>query len=183
MLLAKCRAAPFRRSTDISPIVIELTLPYPISANRYWRSRVLPGRQVAVTYASNEAKEYKRLVGKIAQSVGVRPVSGPVEYELDLYPKLPQDFAKRARIDPVWWDMNVQCIDLDNARKVLLDALNGIAWEDDSMVRRDAGQIMMPDGDARVVIRIKSYARAHPQLPLMMPSPEKTHANMPGVPF
>lgn len=165
--------------------MIELTLPYPISANRYWRQRVLPGKQVAVTYPSTEAKQYKRQVAQIAMMQGVKPIVGPVEYELELYPHLPQDYARRARKDPVWWDLTVQCIDLDNARKVLLDALNGIAWSDDGFIRKDDGEIMVPDGEARVVIRIKAYTRAHPQLPLIMPvpKPEPTRAELAGEPF
>lgn len=144
--------------------MIILTLPYPPSANRYWRTRVLPKQNVAVTYPSKEAKEYKAHVARLAMAACVKPIIGPVEYELELYPHLPLDWKKRAKRDPVWWDMTVQCIDLDNARKVLLDALNGIAWTDDSRIRKDPGEIMVPDGEARCVIRIKPYERAHPQM-------------------
>jgi crossover junction endodeoxyribonuclease RusA len=144
--------------------MIELVLPYPISANRYWRTRVIPGKSFASTYPSTEAKAYKREVAKIAQAHGVRMIAGPVECEIDLYPHLPLDWKKRAKLDPVWWDMTVQCMDLDNARKVMLDALNGIAWTDDSTIRKDGGEIMVPDGEARCVIRVRPYVREQPPL-------------------
>lgn len=167
--------------------MITLTLPYPISANRYWRQRVMKGRNVAITYPSTEAKKYKREVAAIAQIHGVKPILGPVEYELELYPHLPLDWKKRVAIDPLWWDLTVQCIDLDNARKVLLDALNGIAWTDDSRIRKDPGEIMVPDGEARCVIRIKPYERSHPQLPLealrAKPLPARKELEMEGKPF
>lgn len=121
-----------------------------------------------MTVASAEAKAYKERVRWMAMAAGVKLLDGPVEYELDLYPQRPQDYAKRAQRDPQWWDLSVRCIDLDNARKVLLDALNGIAWDDDSMIRKDAGQIMVPDGEARVVIRVKPYQRVTAQMGLPM---------------
>jgi crossover junction endodeoxyribonuclease RusA len=148
----------------------ELTLPYPISGNRYIGERVVarPGgkKPFTIHYLTAEAKEYKAECKRIAKAAGVKPILGPVEYEFELYPHLPQDWAKRARRDPVWWDLTVQCLDLDNARKVLLDALNGIAWTDDSRIRKDPGEIMVPDGHARCVLRIKPYERPHPQVSL-----------------
>lgn len=146
--------------------MIELTLPYPLSANRYWQTRVLPGKSFAITHPSTEAKKYKKEIARIANAQGVKPILGQVQYELELYPHLPLDWKKRAKLDPVWWDMTVMCIDLDNARKVLLDALNGIAWTDDSMICHDEGWRMVPDGEARCVLRIKPYERAHPQMPM-----------------
>jgi len=152
--------------SSMSEWTINLTLPWPVSSNRYWQSFVPKGMTRAIVHPSNEARIYKRQVKKIAQAAGVTPILGPIEYELELYPHLPLDWEKRVKLDPVWWDLTVQCMDLDNARKVLLDALNGIAWTDDSRIRKDPGEIMVPDGEARCVIRIKPYERAHPQVGL-----------------
>jgi crossover junction endodeoxyribonuclease RusA len=74
--------------------------------------------------------------------------------DIQLYPKRPQDWAKRAAKDPDNWDDTVQCIDLDNARKILYDALKGIAFTDDGRVFEDTGKRMEPDGEARVVVTI-----------------------------
>ena len=54
--------------------MIELTLPYPISANRYWKSRVMTvhGKPMPQTYVSKEAKEFKEHVGCLARAAGVR---------------------------------------------------------------------------------------------------------------
>lgn len=158
--------------------MITLTLPYPISLNRYQRNQVVrkAGRgEFVIPFPTKEAKAYKAEVKRIALALGVRPILGPVEYEFELYPHLPLDWRKRAKLDPVWWDLTVQCLDLDNARKVLLDALNGIAWTDDSRIRRDPGEIMVPDGDARCVIRIKPFERKHPQEALFSDAPLIAH--------
>lgn len=139
--------------------MIELTLPYPISANRYWRSFVPRGHQRAIVTLSDEAKAYKQEVGWLAKKAGVRePITGRVAVAIRLYPKRPQDWERRARKNPLAWDDDVQCLDLDNANKVLFDALKGIAIEDDRWVRRINAERMEPDGGARVVVVITPLA-------------------------
>lgn len=132
---------------------ITLVLPWPVSCNRYWRTRTVKG--FAMTYVSEEAKQYKRDVAWLAKAAGLRaPLSGRVRVDIQLYPQQPQDFAKRARLNPDNWDDGVRCIDLDNARKVLYDALKGIAFEDDKWIFEDSAKRMQPDGEARVVVTI-----------------------------
>lgn len=149
--------------------MIELTLPYPISANRYWATRIVTVkatyRSMAITYVTKEAEEFKAEVAKLCMCAGFRkPLLGRVAVEVDLYPQRPQDWAKRFRKDPICWDDDVRCIDLDNANKVLLDSLKGVAIEDDKWVREIHAKRMEPDGEARVVVRITQLALpAHPQ--------------------
>lgn len=133
-----------------------LVLPYPVSANVYWRTRV--AGKLAMVYVSNEAKVYKRQVLALAHAAGIRaPIKGRVQLEIWLYPNRPLDWQKRQRQHGAAWDDTVRCIDLDNANKVLLDALKDAAFEDDSWVRRIASQRMAPDEKgARVVVRVTS---------------------------
>lgn len=140
--------------------MIRLTLPYPISANRYWRSFVPRGHTRAIVTLSDEAREYKERVNLLAWQAGIRePITGRVAIEVLLYPQRPLDWAKRARKDPAAWDDTVQCLDLDNANKVLLDSLKGVAIEDDKWVRRILSERMEPDElGARVVITITPIA-------------------------
>jgi crossover junction endodeoxyribonuclease RusA len=137
------------------PIV--LTLPYPISANRYWRS-FTAGKRAIVT-VSKEAEAYKTAVNLLCWQAGVRePIEGRVAVAVQLYPHRPLDWAKRQRLLGVAWDDGVQCLDLDNANKVLLDAIKGIAIEDDKWVRKLSSERMEPDGEARVVVTITPLA-------------------------
>ena len=134
---------------------ITLTLPYPLSANRYWRTYMPKGFKAPVTTLSAEAKEYKNAVKLIAKQAGIlRPIMGRVAVTIQLYPNRPQDWQKRVKVDPVAWDDTVQCLDLDNANKVLFDSLKGIAIEDDKWVRRINSERMEPDGDGRMVVTI-----------------------------
>jgi crossover junction endodeoxyribonuclease RusA len=151
--------------------MIRLTLPYPISANRYWRQFVLgKGAGARMMQApSAEAKAYKADVQKAAVLACIgQPIEGRVRIDIELYPQRPQDWAKRARLNPIAWDDTVRCIDLDNANKVLLDALKGIAIVDDGWVRELHSRRMEPDGEARVVVTITPLALpASPQTELL----------------
>ena len=159
-------------TTEQAPPVT-LVLPYPISANRYWASRVITpkgrGRAMALTYVTPEAKQYRDDCAKLAIAAGVRPLTGRVCVELQLYPHRPLDWARRARKDPDNWADTVQCIDLGNAEKVLSDALNGVAWSDDKQLHRIVHERRDPDEHgARVVVTISPIMRERiaPELPL-----------------
>lgn len=140
--------------------MIRLVLPYPISANRYWRQFVI-GKRV-MSAPSNEATKYKRDVANLCTAAGVlKPLLGRVEIHVALYPHRPLDWQKRQRLHGAAWDDTVQCIDVDNANKVLLDALKGVAIEDDKWVRRLVAERMEPDAEgSRVVVTIKPMAVA-----------------------
>lgn len=139
-----------------------LVLPYPISANVYWRTRV--AKNMAMTYVSTEAKAYKTEVALRVKQAGIRkPLLGRVMVDIKLYPQRPQDWATRSRKSPTSWDDTVRCIDLDNARKVLYDALKDLAFEDDKWVWQDTAQRMTPDGEARVVVTIRPWISDTPQ--------------------
>jgi crossover junction endodeoxyribonuclease RusA len=141
---------------------IQLVLPYPISANRYWNSFPL-GKRI-MTAPSSEAKAYKRQVQLMAMAAGVRdPLIGRVAIDIKLYPERPQDWAKRAAKNPTGWDDTVRCLDLDNANKVLFDSLKGVVIEDDKWVRRITSERMEPDGQARVVITVTPIQTESPQ--------------------
>lgn len=89
--------------------MIRLTLDMPPSGNRYWRHN--RGR----IHRSAEADAYIEQVGWLCRTAGIEPLDGDVRVTLRFYRK-----ARRG--------------DLDNRVKILLDALIGYAWHDDSQV-------------------------------------------------
>lgn len=151
--------------------VVTLTLPYPISANRYWASRMVKpkGKPAFVsTYVTPEAKAFKEQVALIAKAAGVlSPFKGRVAVSYRLYPNRPQDWKTRQRKHGAAWDDSVMCIDLDNAQKVLLDALKGVVFEDDKWVRRIEAERAEPDGEARVVVTVVQMPADMPQADLL----------------
>ena len=147
--------------------MIELTLPWPVSATRYWRSFVPKGHRRAIVVLSDEAKLYKRQVQEIAIMSGMRDCfSGRVLVEVKLFPALPQDAARRMRKLGDGWDDSVRSIDLDNALKVTIDALKEIAYHDDKQVWRLVAERMEPVGEACAVVTVSAIElqRVQPDL-------------------
>ena len=132
---------------------MKLVLPYPVSANRYWRSFVPKGHKRAIVCVSDEAKAYKQQVGLVARVAGVRK---PFEHLVEL----------RLRLVPA----NGVCMDLDNALKVTIDALKGIAYADDKQVWRIVADRGEADGNARMEVEVLELAAPEPKqqaLPLV----------------
>ncbi|WP_414674970.1 RusA family crossover junction endodeoxyribonuclease [Limnobacter sp.] len=94
-----------------------ILLPYPVSANRYWRH--FRGR----TIRSSEALAFIRDVKLIAASEGVKKLDGPVELTLIFHPRV----TRRGQASKIR-------LDLSNCIKVVEDALQGVAFEDDNQV-------------------------------------------------
>ena len=149
---------------------MKLILPRPPSSNLYWRTVVPKGAKFANTYVSEEARRYKRQVKIAAYEQGIRePIAGRVSVAVELYPHRPLDWQKRMRASPMDWDDDVRCIDLDNALKVLLDALRKIAYADDAWVREIAARRMEPDQDGeRVLVTVEPIVRMSPQPQLFL---------------
>lgn len=117
---------------------LRLTLPYPPSANTYWKPA--PGRGLV---PSDEARRYKAAVEAVARAAGVLPLTGPVRLTL---------WAYRPR----------RVGDLDNVRKVLLDALQGWAYLDDGQVSEDHGYRLDDPKRPRVEVLLEGEACATP---------------------
>lgn len=94
-----------------------LNLPYPISTNRYWR--VFRNR----TVLSAEAKQYKAQVAIIAKQHGQPQYRGNVSVSVTVQRKANKD-GSASRV----------CLDLDNCLKVILDALQGVAYDNDKQI-------------------------------------------------
>lgn len=150
---------------------ITLTLPWPISTNAYWATRVIKkdGRTMAIPYLTHEAKAYKDQIGRAARIAGVRaPITGRVELAYKLYPARPLDWQKRQRKEGAAWDDTVRCLDLDNVQKVLFDGLKNIVFEDDKWIRKIVAERMEPDGgEARVVVTVTAIQTEQPQKELL----------------
>jgi crossover junction endodeoxyribonuclease RusA len=143
---------------------MKLVLPYPVSANRYWRSfavrRKGQNHYSAIVAVSDEALAYKSLVGWTARAAGLKePSTKPVEIgSILLVPP-----ATRERKDPRSGVMvevkNGVVINIDNALKVTFDALNGVAYVDDAQIKRIKGPIEYgePQGKGGLIIEIYEF--------------------------
>ena len=117
-------------------------LPYPISANRYWRN--FRGRMVV----SKEAEEYKAKVIWSFFALDITPTSKPVSLTMKLHPKLTKT-GKSSRT----------LIDLDNCIKVCLDALQGVLYVNDNQVIKLTAEVGEPVDGGGLSVGITNGAR------------------------
>jgi crossover junction endodeoxyribonuclease RusA len=86
--------------------VYKLALPWPPSANRYWRSIVIPGQKHAQYYVGDAGKAYRKACAELAMVYRwPRALAGPIQLSVIAFPP-----DRRER-------------DLDNLWKALLDVL------------------------------------------------------------
>src|SRR5262249_41749959 len=107
------RIAPHVARSDVRKVyqaMTRLTLPYPPSANRYWRNL-----RNGLVLVSREAKEYKQTVGCLCIAADCDLIYDDVRISIDVFRP-----SKRG--------------DLDNLAKVLLDSLQGHAFTSDRQI-------------------------------------------------
>lgn len=106
---------------------MKLTLPYPISANRYWLSFWAPKLRRVITGPTREAKSYKQEVGWRAKAAGfLEPTTRPIEIaSIQLCPRQNKDGSASATV-----------LDLGNCWKVVEDALQGVVYVNDRQIKR-----------------------------------------------
>ena len=116
-----------------------LRLPYPISSNRYWR------HSGAITHVSSEANAYKRVVALAARYAGLEPLFGVVAVDITFHPKTTKSGAA-----------SKQRLDLDNVLKVTLDALQGVAYHNDSQVSYLTAEVGQAIDGGGLSVEVKS---------------------------
>lgn len=92
-------------------------------------------------YTPASTRKYQQDVALIARGSGVREIDGPVALEVDLY----------------WPDNRRR--DLDNGAKTIADALNGIAYDDDSQIVRLVVRKFLDRKNPRAEVFVSSVNR------------------------
>lgn len=166
--------ANFRNSESSGPGAapsVLLTLPYPISANRYWASRtVTPQGRPALTstYVTPEAKSYKVQVQILALVAGVRKtIAGRARVEFTLYSNRPQDWQKRMRKEGAAWGRHRAVPGSRQRPEGRAGQPEGRRFQDDAWVREISARRAEPDEfGARLVAVVTPQAVEQPQTDL-----------------
>ena len=109
--------------------MIELHVPgKPIALPRQ-RHRIVKckhGKMFVQSYtpARGPAAQWKRIIAKMARTMFDQPLDGPLQVSIE--------FVFQVKSKPQAW--RIKTPDVDNLVKLILDALNGIAYHDDRQV-------------------------------------------------
>lgn len=109
---------------------MKATLPFPPFLNRYyrkWRNRVV---------ISNEGRAYKVAAMVQARAQGVRVLTGHVALRLRFYRRIRRG-------------------DIDGPLKCLFDSLQGVAFENDSQVRKLEAELFEDKVNPRVEVEVE----------------------------
>lgn len=114
---------------------------YPVGGNRAWRQangKVIP---------NPKAVAWKRQAAESASLAGIQIITGPVEIHCRLHPRLNKDGTpSKTRLD------------CDAPLKLLLDALNGVAYADDKQIIRIVAEIAHPVAGGALSVIVKGTA-------------------------
>jgi len=127
-----------------------IELPFPISANRYWRHT-----RHGTIYVSAEARSYRESIRALCYAAGLEPITGPVDLRVHAY--MPQKNR-----------------DLDNTLKVLCDGLQGALFCDDSQIYHiDITRHAATRKTACVTVEVTTYEPARRADPLFLPATDR----------
>ena len=117
--------------------MLKLTLPYPPSGNSYKRHYCTEDRTHKISaYLTDETKMFKEEAGWMAKMAYKEPLQGPLVAVIRIYrPHLKGD--------------------IDNLQKVLLDALQGIVYRNDSQLEETHVYVKLDRLNPRVEVEIK----------------------------
>lgn len=93
------------------------------------RPRIGKGR----AYTPAKTRNAEDAIRLQAKEQGARPLSGPLGALIVFHMPIPASWSKTRQIAAIG-EYHTSRPDADNLKKLVLDALNGLAWEDDAQV-------------------------------------------------
>lgn len=96
------------------------------------RARSLPGGRVQI-YTPSETHEYEALVALEYRKAGGKKYEGPVALNIKASFRPPKKTSKK-KLQELFGEVFQKKPDADNIAKIIMDALNGVAYDDDNQV-------------------------------------------------
>lgn len=107
------------------------------------------------TYTPTNTAQAESEIQKEALNHIREPITAPVELSIVFYMAIPSSTSKK-RAESLKNAPHVKRPDVDNLAKLVLDALNGIAWKDDSQVFKMTVEKRYSD-NPRTEVTIEEY--------------------------
>ena len=109
-----------------------------------------------ITYTTKDTVNYENWVKLCYQQQDNRFIEGAIRARIIVYYKIPKSYTKK-RVQAIREGKEYPCkkVDCDNIAKIILDALNGIAYEDDKQVVQVIAVKKWTEENERVELELK----------------------------
>lgn len=115
--------------------------------------------QTAIAYTPTKTKDYENLVKQyfILKYRRINPLEGRIKVEIKAYFGIPKNTSKKQKEEMLKDNISpIKKPDIDNIAKIILDALNQLAFKDDNqIVKLDIEKIYSEE--EKVYIKIEEY--------------------------
>lgn len=115
--------------------------------------------QTAIAYTPTKTKEYEDLVKQyfILKYRRINPLEGRIRVEIKAYFSIPKNASKKQKEEMLKDNISpIKKPDIDNIAKIILDALNKLAFKDDNqIIKLDIEKIYSEE--EKVYVKIEEY--------------------------
>lgn len=131
-----------------------MTVSFKIEGRPFGKERPRSGN--GHIYTPPKTRCYERMVREIYDSTGAGKLPGYINLYVTSNYRIPESFTKAERENAINGTKRPGKPDVDNVIKIVADALNGYAYDDDSRVILEVGRkVYCEDGDS-VIVQIES---------------------------
>ena len=116
-------------------------------------------------YTPSTTTQFERIVAQCYKAQGGNCFDDqPVMLSIVLFYKLPQSLSRK-RKDAMLEKKQPPMVkpDIDNVVKLVMDALNGVAYDDDKQVVRQYAEKRYTDGEPYIAVRVSPYPTTQAQ--------------------
>ena len=115
--------------------------------------------QTAIAYTPTKTKEYEDLVKQyfILKYRRINPLEGRIRVEIKAYFSIPKNASKKQKEEMLKDNISpIKKPDIDNIAKIILDALNKLAFKDDNqIIKLDIEKVYSEE--EKVYVKIEEY--------------------------
>lgn len=133
-----------------------MTICFTVRGKLRGKGRPRFSRRTGAVYTPKETVLYEHLIRDEYIAAGGKTLNGAIRIRIDIYHGISKSFSKKKRAallsstEPI-----MKKPDVDNITKIVLDALNGIAYADDVQVIQTIATKVSYADEPRIVVEVK----------------------------
>ena len=115
--------------------------------------------QTAIAYTPAKTKDYEELIKQyfIIKYRGIEPLEGRICVSVKAFVSVPKNASKKEKLEMLAGNISpTKKPDIDNIAKIVLDALNKLAFKDDNQVTKLNVEKIYSE-DEKIYIKIENY--------------------------